>query len=188
MLVGARGMGIPAISFAMATGWTRQSSHLLEMTRQFEPRDRDAERPIDDRISHRMSGFRRFAKAQQRGGCMSYIDGFVVPVPKKNLAAYRSLARKSGKVWLEHGALSYFEGVADDVKPGKVTSFPQSVKLKPGEVVVFSWIVYKSRAQRDAVNKKVMADPRLQGMMDLRAMPFDGKRMIYGGFKALVEL
>jgi uncharacterized protein YbaA (DUF1428 family) len=119
---------------------------------------------------------------------MSYVDGFVIPVPKNKLAAYRAIARKAGKVWMEHGALSYFEAVGDDVKPGKVTSFPQSVKLKAGEVVVFSWIVYKSKAQRNAVNKKVMSDPRLKSMMDPKAMPFDGKRMIFGGFKPLVEL
>jgi uncharacterized protein YbaA (DUF1428 family) len=119
---------------------------------------------------------------------MSYVDGFVVPVPRKKLAEYRSMARKAGKIWRKHGALEYVECVADDVKPGKVTSFPQSVKLKSGEVVVFSWIVYKSRAQRDAVNKKVMADPDLKNMMDPKAMPFDGKRMFFGGFKPLVEL
>jgi uncharacterized protein YbaA (DUF1428 family) len=119
---------------------------------------------------------------------MPYVDGFVVPVPQKNLDAYRSMARKAGKVWREHGALEFRECVADDVKVGKWTSFPQSVKLKPGEIVVFSWIVYKSRAHRDRVNAKVMKDPRLKGMMDPKAMPFDGKRMIYGGFKVLVEL
>jgi uncharacterized protein YbaA (DUF1428 family) len=119
---------------------------------------------------------------------MAYIDGFVVPVPKRNLEAYRRIARTAGKVWREHGALSYVEGVADDVKPGKHTSFPQSVKLKPGETVVFSYIVYKSRAQRDRVNAKVMKDPRLKPMMDPKAMPFDGKRMFWGGFKVLVEL
>ncbi len=117
-----------------------------------------------------------------------YIDGFVVPVPKKNLPAYVRMARKAGKVWREHGALAYLESVADDVKPGKFTSFPQSVKLRPSEVVVFSWIVYKSRAHRDQVNKKVMSDPRLASMMDPKAMPFDGKRLIYGGFKSVVEL
>ena len=116
-----------------------------------------------------------------------YIDGFVVPVPKKNLAAYRRMAQKAGRVWKEHGALDFVECVADDVKPGKITSFPQSVKLKTGEVVVFSWIVYKSRAHRDRVNKKVMADPRLGSMMDMKSMPFDGKRMIFGGFKVLVQ-
>ena len=116
-----------------------------------------------------------------------YVDGFVVPVPKKKLADYRRMAQKAGRVWKEHGALDFVECVADDVKPGKVTSFPQSVKLKTGEVVVFSWIVYKSRAHRDSVNKKVMSDPRLAAMMDPKGMPFDGKRMIYGGFKVLVQ-
>lgn len=119
---------------------------------------------------------------------MSYVDGFVVPVPKKKLQAYRSMARKAGKVWREHGALDYRECVADDVKPGKLTSFPQSVKLKPGETVVFSWIVYKSRAHRDRVNAKVMKDKRLAAMMDPKRLPFDGKRMFYGGFKVLVAL
>lgn len=119
---------------------------------------------------------------------MQYVDGFVLPVPKKNVGAYRRMAQKAGKVWREHGALAYTECVADDVKPGKHTSFPQSVKLKPGEVVVFAWIVYKSRAQRDKVIAKVMKDPRLASMMDPKAMPFDGKRMFWGGFKAIVEL
>lgn len=119
---------------------------------------------------------------------MQYVDGFIVPVPKKNLAAYRALARKAGKVWREHGALDYRECVAEDVKVGKLTSFPRSVKLKPNETVVFSWITYKSRAQRDKVNAKVMKDPRLAKMMDPKAMPFDGKRMIYGGFETLVKL
>ncbi len=118
---------------------------------------------------------------------MSYVDGFVLAVPKKNLPAYRRLSTTAGKIWREYGAIEYIECVADDVKPGKLTSFPQSVKLKPGEVVVFSWIVYKSRAQRDRINKKVMADPRL-AKMGSNAMPFDGKRMIYGGFKVLVDL
>ena len=117
-----------------------------------------------------------------------YVDGFVVPVPEKNLQAYRRMAQKAGKVWREHGALEYVECVADDVKPGKTTSFPQSVKLKEGEVVVFSWIVYKSRKHRDSVNAKVMSDPRLKAMMDPKTMPFDGKRMFFGGFKTLVEL
>src|SRR5262245_1346582 len=119
---------------------------------------------------------------------MSYVDGFVVPVRKKSLAAYRRMARKAGKVWREHGALEYRECVADDVKPGKHTSFPQSVKLKPDEVVVFSYIVYESRAHRNRVNKLVMADPRLKDMMDPKAMPFDLKRMFWGGFKTLVQL
>ncbi len=119
---------------------------------------------------------------------MRYVDGFVVPVPKKNLASYRRMARKAGAIWREHGALEFTECVADDVKPGKRTSFPQAVKLKPDEVVVFSWIVYASRAQRDRVNKKVMADPRLAAMMNPKALPFDGKRMFWGGFKTMVEL
>jgi uncharacterized protein YbaA (DUF1428 family) len=117
-----------------------------------------------------------------------YVDGFVVPVPVANLAVYRRIAKKCGKIWMEHGALSFTETVADDVKPGKTTSFPQSVKLKEDEVVLFSWITYKSRRERDRINKKVMADPRLTAMMDPKAMPFDAKRMIYGGFKAIVEL
>ncbi|MBN9600553.1 MAG: DUF1428 domain-containing protein [Afipia sp.] len=119
---------------------------------------------------------------------MQYVDGFIVPVPKKNLDAYRALARKAGKVWREHGALDYRECVAEDVKMGKRTSFPRSVKRKPGETVVFSWIVYKSRAHRDRVNAKVMKDPRIAAMGDPKSMPFDGKRMIYGGFETLVKL
>jgi uncharacterized protein YbaA (DUF1428 family) len=118
---------------------------------------------------------------------MRYVDGFVVPVPKKNLQAYRKMAKKAGKIWMEHGALEYVECVADDVKPGKPTSFPQSVKLKPDEVVVFSYVVYKSRAERNRINKKVMSDPRLASMMDPKAMPFDAKRMFFGGFKSIVE-
>lgn len=117
----------------------------------------------------------------------NYVDGFVLPVPKKNIAAYRRLASKAGKIWMEHGALEYRECVAEDVKPGKSTSFPQSVKLKPSEVVWFSWIVYKSRKHRDSVNAKVMKDPRLAGMGDMKSMPFDAKRMIYGGFKVSVS-
>ena len=116
-----------------------------------------------------------------------YVDGFIVPVPKRKLAAYRSMARKAGKVWREDGALEYRECIADDVKWGKRTSFPRSIKQKPGETVVFSYIVYKSRAQRDSINKKVMKDPRLADMMDMKTLPFDAKRMIYGGFKLLVE-
>jgi len=115
-----------------------------------------------------------------------YVDGFVLPIPKKNTAAYRRIARKAGKIWMEYGALAYFECIGDDVKPGKQTSFPQSVKLKPDEVVWFSWIVYKSRRQRDSINAKVMKDPRITAMGP-QAMPFDGKRMIYGGFKTMVE-
>ena len=116
---------------------------------------------------------------------MQYVDGFVLPVPQENLQAYRRIAQKAGKIWREHGALEFRECVGDDVKMGKLTSFPQSVKLKPGETVVFSWIVFKSRAHRDRVNAKVMEDPRLAKMMDPKSMPFDAKRMIYGGFKVL---
>ena len=118
---------------------------------------------------------------------MRYVDGYVLAVPKRKLEVYRRMAQKAGKVWRDHGALEFVECVGDDVKPGKHTSFPQSVKLKPGETVVFSWIVFKSRAQRDRVNAKVMKDPRLANMMDPKAMPFDGKRMFWGGFKVLVE-
>jgi uncharacterized protein YbaA (DUF1428 family) len=117
-----------------------------------------------------------------------YADGFVIPIPKKNAAAYRKIAQKAGKIWREHGALEYCECIGEDVKPGKTTSFPQAVKLKPGEVVWFSWIVYKSRAHRDRVNKAVMNDPRLAKMMTPAAMPFDGKRMIFGGFEVRVDL
>ncbi|SFW57346.1 DUF1428 domain-containing protein [Luteibacter sp. UNCMF366Tsu5.1] len=119
---------------------------------------------------------------------MSYVDGFVMPVPMDRLAEYKKMARLAGKVWMEYGALAYSECLADDVKPGKVTSFPQSVKLKPGEVVVFSWIVYKNRRDRDRIMKKVMSDPRLEAYADPRALPFDGKRMFFGGFKPFVEL
>ena len=117
-----------------------------------------------------------------------YVDGFIVAVPANKVEDYRKLSRKAGKIWMEYGALEYTECIADDVKPGKLTSFPQSVKLKAGEVVVFSWITYKSRKQRDSVNKKVMSDPRLEAMMDPKNLPFDGKRMIWGGFKTIVEL
>lgn len=120
-----------------------------------------------------------------------YVDGFVLPVPKRNAAAYRRMARKAGKVWMEYGALSYRECIADDVKPGKYTSFPQSVKLKPNEVVWFSWITYKSRKDRDRINARVMKDPRIAAMTpnnDPKSMPFDGKRMIFGGFKVSVSM
>ena len=119
---------------------------------------------------------------------MSYVDGFVLPVPRKNLAKYRRMAALGGKVWKEHGAIEYVECVADDVKSGKHTSFPQSVKLKKGEVVVFSYAVYKSRKARDRVIAKVMKDPRLAEFMDPRKVPFDGKRMFWGGFKPIVSL
>ena len=120
---------------------------------------------------------------------MPYVDGFIVPVPKKNLEAYSRLSKKAGKIWREYGALDYREWVADDVKVGKFTSFPRSVKLKPGETVVFAWITYKSRAQRDKINAKVMADPRLiQNLYQWFTLPFDGKRMIFGGFESLVRV
>ncbi|TFW13325.1 DUF1428 domain-containing protein [Massilia arenosa] len=119
---------------------------------------------------------------------MSYVDGFVVPVPRARLDDYLAMSRRCGAVWKEHGALAFRECVADDVKPGKWTSFPQSVDLKEDEVVVFSWIEYPSRADRDAINDKVMKDPRLAEDMKPENMPFDGKRMIYGGFEPRVTL
>ncbi|MGQ3058739.1 MAG: DUF1428 domain-containing protein [Nevskia sp.] len=119
---------------------------------------------------------------------MAYVDGFVLPVPVAKLADYRKLARKAGKIWIEYGALAYTECVADDVKPGKLTSFPQSVKLKADETVIFAWIVYPSRKLRDSINAKVMNDPRLASMADPANHPFDGKRMFWGGFKPIVEL
>jgi uncharacterized protein YbaA (DUF1428 family) len=118
---------------------------------------------------------------------MKYVDGFVVPVPRRKLAAYRRMAKYAGKIWMEFGALEYVECVADDVKPGKRTSFPQSVKLKKGEVVVFSYIVYRSRGQRDRIMKKIMVEPRFKKYMDPKNMPFDGKRMFWGGFKTMVK-
>ena len=119
---------------------------------------------------------------------MSYVDSFVIPVPKKNLKAYRRMSRVMGKVWRDHGAVEYIECLADDVKPGKVTSFPQSVKLKAGEMVALGWIVYKSRAQRDRTNAKAMKDPRLASLMNPKALPFDGMRMFMGGFKPITTL
>jgi len=118
---------------------------------------------------------------------MTYVDGFIVPLPKKNLKAYRAMAKQAGRVWREHGALDYKECIADDVKMGKWTSFPRSVKLKKNETVMFSYIVYKSRADRDRCIAKVLKDKRLAAMMDPKKMPFDGRRMIYGGFKTIVE-
>jgi len=118
---------------------------------------------------------------------MSYVDGYVLPVPKRKVAAYRRMARLAGKVWRDHGALEYVEAVADDVKSGKRTSFPQSVRLRKGETVVFAFIVFKSRAHRDRVNAKVMKDKRLASMCSMKDMPFDGRRMFCGGFKAIVE-
>ncbi len=117
-----------------------------------------------------------------------YVDGFMLPVPKKNVAACRRMARKAGKVWREHGALQVRECMTEDVKPGKYTSFPQSVKLKKTEVVWFSWLVFQSRRDRDRVNAKVMKDPRLASMMDPTNRLLDGKRMIYGGFEVHVDL
>jgi len=117
---------------------------------------------------------------------MAYVDGFVLPVPTKNLPAYRKLAQVAGKVWREHGALEYRECVGDDMQVKVGLPFPKHLKLKRGETAVFSWIVYKSRAHRDRVNAKVMKDPRLAACMDEKAMPFDCKRMVYGGFKVLV--
>jgi uncharacterized protein YbaA (DUF1428 family) len=114
-----------------------------------------------------------------------YVDSFVVPVPKANLEAYRKQAQQAGEIWREYGALEFVECVADDVKPGETTSFPQAVKLKPDETVVFSWITFESREKRDEINAKVMADPRIK--MDPASMPFDGKRMFWGGFKTLVD-
>jgi uncharacterized protein YbaA (DUF1428 family) len=118
---------------------------------------------------------------------MKYVDGYVLPVPKKNLPTYRRMAQKAGKIWREYGALQFCECVGDDLKVKMAASFPRTIKLKPGEVVVFSWIVFKSRAHRDSVNAKVMKDPRLIKMMDPKAMPFDSKRMVYGGFKFMVD-
>lgn len=119
---------------------------------------------------------------------MSYVDGFVLAVPVANLDAYKKLARRAGKIWLEYGALQYVECAGDDVQPGKVTSFPQAVQLKKDEVVVFSWIVYRNRRDRDRINKKVMSDPRLADMSDPKNLPFDGMRMFWGGFKPMLEL
>jgi uncharacterized protein YbaA (DUF1428 family) len=119
---------------------------------------------------------------------MAYVDGFLIPVPKKNRAAYKKMSTQAGKVWMDNGALGYHECVADDVRTGKHTSFPQGVKLKKGEEVWFSWIVYRSRKHRDSVNAKAMKDHRLAHMMDPKAMPFDSKRMVFGGFMMMVDL
>src|SRR5688572_27349598 len=117
---------------------------------------------------------------------MAYVDGFVLPLPKRNIEAYRELARQAGQIWREYGALEYRECIADDVKPGQISSFPQAVNLQPDELVIFAWIVFKSRTHRDEVNAKVLADPRIANL-DMSKMPFDGKRMIYGGFETFVE-
>jgi uncharacterized protein YbaA (DUF1428 family) len=116
-----------------------------------------------------------------------YVDGFVVPVPRKNIEAYKAFAEKAGKIWKEHGALEYIECIADDVKPGKVTSFPQAVKLEGDEIVVLAWIVYSSREERDRINSAVMSDPRLKGI-DPKTMPFDAMRMFFGGFSVLLAI
>ena len=118
---------------------------------------------------------------------MQYVDGYVLPVPKKNLQIYRRMAQKAGRVWRDHGALEYRECASDDLKVKMGVSFPRRIKAKRGETVFFSWIVFKSRAHRDRVNAKVMKDPRLAKMMDEGPMPFDVKRMVYGGFKVLVD-
>ena len=119
---------------------------------------------------------------------MSYVDGFVLPVPKKNLKAYAKMAAHAGKIWKEHGALEYRECVGDDLNIKFGMPFPKGIKVTKGETVVFAWIVYKSKAHRDKVNAKVMKDPRLGQGMDMKKMPFDVKRMLYGGFKVLVEV
>ena len=119
---------------------------------------------------------------------MRYVDGYVLPVPRKNLQAYRRMAQKAGKVWRDHGALEVRECAGDDLNVKMGVPFPRRMKLKRGETVVFSWIVFKSRADRDRVNAKVMKDPRLAKMMDPKSMPFDHKRMVYGGFKILVDV
>jgi|SRR4029453_11249588 uncharacterized protein YbaA (DUF1428 family) len=116
-----------------------------------------------------------------------YVDGYIIPVPKKNLQIYRRMAQKAGKVWRDHGALEFRECVGDDLKTKMGASFPRSIRLKRGETVVFSWIVFKSRADRDRVNARVMKGPRLAKMMDPKAMPFDCKRMVYGGFRVIVD-
>ena len=119
---------------------------------------------------------------------MRYVDGFVLPVPKKSLQAYRRMAQTAGKIWREHGALEFRECVGDDLDVKMGVSFPRTIKLKPGETVLFSWITFKSRAHRDRVNAKVMKDPRLAESMASKSMPFDVKRMLYGGFTVLVDL
>ena len=124
----------------------------------------------------------------ERSELMAYVDGFLLPVPKRKVKAYLEISRKAGKVWKEHGALEYRECVGDDLNIKNMTGFPKMVKTNAGETVVFSWIVYKSRAHRDAVNKKVMKDDRIASMMDPKNMPFDVKRMAMGGFKVAVDL
>ena len=118
---------------------------------------------------------------------MAYVDGFLVPVPKKNIDAYRRMSKKASKVWMDHGALEYRECLGDDLNIKGTMAFPKQMRTKPNETVVFAWIVYKSRAHRDRVNAKVMKDPRIGGMVTPETMPFDCKRMCYGGFKVFVE-
>ena len=119
---------------------------------------------------------------------MRYVDGFVLAVPTKNLPAYRRMSQKAGKVWMEHGALQYVEALGDDLEIKMGIPFPQLAKMKRGETMVFSWILYKSRSHRDRVNAKVMKDPRLAKMMSGKSMPFDFKRLIYGGFKVMIDI
>ena len=119
---------------------------------------------------------------------MRYVDGFVIPVPEQNLKAYRSISQKAGKIWKEHGALEYVESVGDDLETQMGASFGKTIKLKPGEAALFSFIVFKSRADRDKVNAKVMNDPRMKKIMENSSMPFEVKRMVYGGFKTIVDL
>jgi|SRR5262245_1250293 len=119
---------------------------------------------------------------------MRYVDGFVIPVPEQNLKSYRSIAQKAGKIWKEHGALEYIEAVGDDLETQMGASFGKTLKLKPGETALFSFIVYKSRAERDKVNAKVMNDPRMKKMIETMGMPFEVKRMVFGGFKTIVDL
>lgn len=119
---------------------------------------------------------------------MRYVDGFVIAMPKKNLGVYKKMAKAASKVWMEHGALQYVECVGEDMAPSFGVAFPKLAKCKPGETVVFSWIAYRSRAHRDRVNAKVMKDPRITAMCDPKKMPFDMKRMSYGGFESLVDV
>jgi uncharacterized protein YbaA (DUF1428 family) len=127
----------------------------------------------------------RSRKTEKRN--MKYVDGYVLPVPKKNLESYRRMARKAGRIWREHGAIDYCECAGEDLRAKWGVPFPKQLKAKPGETVVFSWIVFKSRADRDRVNAKVMKDPRLKELAGSEDMPFDCKRMVYGGFKTIVE-
>ncbi|MCL5777399.1 DUF1428 family protein [Limibaculum sp. FT325] len=119
---------------------------------------------------------------------MAYVDGFILAVPLENLDAYKRIARKAGKLWIEHGALTYVECRAEDTPHGKTTSFPRAVKLKADETVILAWITYRNRRHRDAVVKKVMEDPRMARIMESEAMPFDGRRMIFGGFTTMIEM